>query len=281
MMARMLAVVSGSLLLALLWAGPRSTAARETGTAGAGQPLSLPSSLDLLYPPQAQGPVLLLAMHGMNTALTGILVDLFEEDWPGVAANCESFQVRFEETSALVPEWKDRFDREPVTGLGHAVESGEPDRILGAVQDVGAVCHHCHVDNMVPVQQKYHWPDFGLITLEDPILRADMGYPQFMQMLNVSLTGIGVDVEQDQPENARVHLSALKARMSELTNSCDACHDTARAYFVDQSVHDLITQLEALLEAPQPDALPRRAWPTSAANGSGSANRGHRPSPGR
>ena len=40
----------------------------------------LPASLEALYPPKAGQPVFLLRMFGVNMTLTGIAVDLFEND---------------------------------------------------------------------------------------------------------------------------------------------------------------------------------------------------------
>lgn len=250
MMARPIAVASVSLLFTLLWSGPHDTTASATE---ASAQFSLPSSLEALYPPQAEGPVWYISMHGMNTGLTGVLVDAFEQDWTGAQANYEAFRARFEETSHLVPEWTQRFEIEPVDALGAAVQGRDPGAILGAVQAVGAVCHHCHLDAMVPVQQRFRWPDFKGINVQDPVLGADMPFPQFMQMVNLSLTGIAVDLQQGQPGNALQHVAALKARMTELEGSCEACHDTPRTYFVDQPIKDLIAKIESALNAPKPD----------------------------
>lgn len=209
---------------------------------------ALPASLDGLYFPKSQGPVYLMAMHGLNASLAGIMVDMSENDQSGAAANFERFEKQYRDVSRMVPEWTSWFAAEPVEELGHAVMGGVPGEVMAAAENVGALCHRCHLTYMVPVQQKYHWPDFRTITVHDPVVDADLDYAPFMQMLNASLIGIGMNLEQGQVENARVQLTAFRSRMEELKESCDACHDGARAYFVDERVESLLADMQSALQ---------------------------------
>lgn len=251
MMARVLAVASVLLLLVLSSAGLHSAntvqrAPSQNSQAGA---VTLPASLDALYPPKASSPVLLLAMHGLNTSLAGIAVDVSEDDRQGALANFESFRDRYEETARLVPEWASRYLSQPVEELGRVLASGTPEAVMAAMGNVGAVCHQCHLTTMVPVQQKYHWPDFGEIRIQDPIIKAELDYPSFMQMLNANLSGVGTDLEQGQMENARMQLAALQSRMATLKESCNDCHDSERAYYVDEQVEKLLAGMKEALDA--------------------------------
>jgi cytochrome c556 len=214
---------------------------------------SLPASLDGLYPPKAQRPVLLLAMHGLNAALAGIAVDISENDRAGAMTNFESFEKQYRDTAHLVPEWESWYPTKPVEELGKIVAGGNPGEVMAAVGKVGAVCHHCHLATMVPAQLKYHWPDFGAISVQDPVTGAELDYAAFMQMLNASLVGVGMDLGQAQPENARAQLAALRSRMGTLRESCDACHDTPRAYFVDERVDSLLVDMDRALDAAATD----------------------------
>lgn len=214
---------------------------------------SPPASLDSLYPPKARAPLFLRGMHELNATFTGIVVDLFENDHAGVLANFESFQSQYRENAALVPEWADRYPSEPVEALGKIISGGSPDEVMAEVNRVGAICHDCHLATMVPVQQKYRWPDFQSITVEDPIRMTDLPYPEFMQMLNTSLTGIGIDVAQGQVENARMHLGALATRMASLKEICSACHDTERTYFVDARIDSLLGRMTTALQDTEVD----------------------------
>lgn len=254
MMARVLAVAPGLLLLALFPA--RLEMAGPSGGAPPPREESippLPASLSALYPPTAEGPVLLMAMHGVNAPLAAIGADLGEGDREGVQVDFEAFRVRYAEVSELVPEWREWYPAEPVEALGRAVQDGAPESVMAALGRVGAVCHRCHVATMVPVQQKFHWPEFAGISLHDPVLDRDLDYATFMQMLNANLAGIGADLEQRQVENARTQVAALRLRMGELRTSCEACHDAERAYFVDERVEALLTEMATAMDVPEPD----------------------------
>lgn len=210
-------------------------------------PESPPPSLDALYPPKASGPVFLQTMAELNASLAGIVVDLQENDRAGVMAGFERFQSLYRKTASMVPEWSSRYPEEPLARLEGALREGAPDAVMAAVGRLGAVCHDCHLTAMVPAQQKYRWADFGSITVQDPIRGVDLSYPEFMQMLNMSLAGIGVDLGQGQADGARLHLDALAARMAALRESCGACHDTERAYFVNAGIDSLLSGMRRIL----------------------------------
>jgi len=106
---------------------------------------------------------------------------------------------------------------------------------------------------MVPVQFRYHWPDFSRVTVHDPVLDSDDDFAGFMLKMNFSLAGLGGALQQGQIDNARTHASQLQARMRELRESCAACHDTERAYFVDDGIMQILSGIESALQAPDPD----------------------------
>lgn len=213
-------------------------------------PAPLPTSLEALYPPKAPNPVFLLSMFEMNKSLTGIVVDLFEGDLDHVKTNFEKFKTQYLATSKLVPEWqKEYYPLKPVEELGTSLQTNDRGQVMAAIGNTGMVCHHCHSANMVKVQQKYHWPDFKIIAVPDPLTNQGVDYPTFMQYLNANFTGIGVDLEQGQVENAQKQFQGFKARFQALKESCGSCHDTERKYYVDEGVQSLIDKLGQALEA--------------------------------
>lgn len=210
----------------------------------------LPASLEALYPPNAAAPVFLLSMFEMNNPLAGIVVDLFEGDLDHAKANFEKFRTQYLATSKLVPEWqKAYYPLKPVEELGTALQTNDRNQVMAAIGNVGMVCHNCHTANMVKVQQKYQWPDFKLIAVNDPLTNQGVDYPTLMQYLNANFTGIGVDLEQGQVENARKQFQGFNARFQALKESCGSCHNTERKYYVDESVQSLIAKLGQALEA--------------------------------
>jgi hypothetical protein len=153
----------------------------------------------------------------------------------------------------MVPEWTVDFPSKPVDDLGAALESGEPAQFMPAVERVGHVCHACHVTNMTRVQQKFHWGDFGDITLTDPVSKGDVSFPMFMKMLDGDLSGVQVDLAQGQVDKALEHAVGLAARYETLKEGCEACHDSERTYYVDSGVTGMIERLRALLGSADAD----------------------------
>jgi hypothetical protein len=215
----------------------------------------LPSSLDAYFPPKAKEPVYLFRMMGMATPMSGIIVDLMEQEPPNAIANFEKFKAQYLDVSKLVPEWTKKFPVGPVDDLGQALKTGKQDAVMAAFKQVDEVCTNCHLENMVRVQHKYHWGNFFAIKLKDPVTQEGVGGQEFMQYLDSSLTGITVDLAEGQMDNARKNLQAFKMRFMALKTVCEECHGTSpRKYYVDESVQAMISGLEQTLSDPSPDS---------------------------
>jgi hypothetical protein len=213
----------------------------------------LPAALDAFYPPQADRPLFTMKMLEMEFPFTGIVVDVLEEDIENARGNYEKFRTLYVELSKLIPEWEHKFPIGPVDELGTALQTGHPGAIMGAIENVGMVCHNCHVPNMVRVQQKYHWPDFDMISVQDPLTNDILDYSMFMRYLNVNFTGIFLNLERGNIENAQRYFQGFKARFETLQESCQGCHDTERMYYVDESIQSQIRLLGQTLEQPTID----------------------------
>lgn len=214
----------------------------------------LPESLDNLFPPKAQAPLFLFAMHGMARPFTGIMVDLLEKDFDNAMANYNEFRSQFAGVSKLVPEWTEYFATDRVDNLGEALKSGDQGKIMAAYEQVAEVCANCHFTNMPKVHAKYHWPRFHDVTVTDPLTKEEINFPRLMQYIEVNFLGIGIDLEQGQTENARKHMKGLRARYDALEESCMHCHDTERHYFVDENVQKMLSELENVVMAAKVDA---------------------------
>jgi cytochrome c553 len=205
--------------------------------------LPLPESLKSFYPPVADRPIYLLEMLSLETSFSGIVVDLMEDDLDGARGSFEDFQRKYREVAGMVPEWKGETPEGEVKELGAALASGDKGRAMDAFAAVGGICHRCHVATMVSVQQRYHWGDFGAITVQDPLSRATTGYPQFKKYLAANLAGITVDLRQGQTDNARRQFEGFRARFEALSGSCQGCHEKESRYFVDREMQDTVEEL--------------------------------------
>ena len=219
------------------------------GDGGGGvTPNALPASLDSFYPPKAGQPLYLLNMLAMDNLFLGIAVDVMEDDLQGARGNYEEFKSRYLETLEMIPEWREYFLSEPVEKLGTELKEGDKGKVMSAFGEVGKICHECHISNMVKVQQKYHWGDFGGISVKDPLSKELTDYSTFKQYLATSMAGISVNLRQGQTENARRQFAGFKERFQALKTVCLNCHDQERRYFIDDSVTSLLDELGQTLD---------------------------------
>lgn len=214
----------------------------------------LPASLDNFFPPKAPAPVYLFEMFALSGPFEGIIVDLQQQDIPGVLANYEAFKAQYEKMAGMVPEWTDRFPMEPVEALGKALASGDPAQVGPAMGQVGQVCGSCHLLSQVKAYQKYHWMDFGTVRVTDPLTNESLPWVEYMMRMAGAYSGIANDLQQGQLDNARQNFQAFSAMFKALpTNACVNCHTTPRTYFVDASIQGMVDQLGEVLAAPSPD----------------------------
>jgi cytochrome c556 len=210
-----------------------------------------PSVLDTMYPPNTELPVYQLKMMEMEISMSGILVDLFENDMENVITNFENFKTQYGEVAKLVSEWKNKYPLEPVEGLGNALQSGEQEKVMEAFAELGKVCMDCHIETMAKVQQKYHWIDFREVKTTDPLTGEEANFPAFKKYLSTSFSGIGVNLKEGQIENALKQFEGFNARFQTLKDTCEDCHGTSeRKYYVDESVQAMINNLGQALKEP-------------------------------
>lgn len=212
-----------------------------------GNTTTLPSSLENFYPPKGNGPMYFFAMHEMADPSSGLVCDLFENDLDNARANFESFKKGYIAVSNMVPEWKELFPTAPIDELESAMKTGDPQKIMAAIEGVGGVCDACHMQYMPAVQQKYHWGDFSAISVTDPVTKQDMPFKQSMLLMETSFTGAGIDLKQGQMENARMQFAAFASRFRAMSGTCVGCHDSDRMYYVDSRVMGMIDSLGAQL----------------------------------
>jgi cytochrome c556 len=215
---------------------------------------SVPASLDAYYPPQSPAPAYLLAMMNMERPFSAMVNDIFENDLANAKADFQAFKKSYIDISGMVPEWKQDFPLQPVEELGVALETGDPKKIMPAVEKAGKNCHPCHVTYMAPVQQKYAWDQFRGISVTDPLSGQEVNYADLMQMLNTNFAGLGADVMQGQRQKAQTQLEGFNARFQAMADACMDCHDSERKYYVDESVKSVIANLQLELNKPEINA---------------------------
>lgn len=210
-----------------------------------------PSVLDAMYPPQTEIPVYQMQMMEMAVPMSGILVNLLENDMENVMPNFEFFKAKYTELSKVVPEWEDQFPMGQVEELGEALSSVDQGQVMASFEKVGQVCHDCHVANMVKVQQKYYWLDFNGVEITDPLTNEYINFPKLMQNFDLSFVGMMVDLQEGQLENALKHFEGFNARFQTLKDTCGDCHGTIeRKYYVDDEIQGMIDNLGQAIKNP-------------------------------
>jgi len=132
---------------------------------------------------------------------------------------------------------------EPVEALGAAVATGETPAVMAAVDSVGAVCHNCHVQAMPQAHFRFSWADFADVEGLDPLTQEAVPFGILMRYLGANFIGITNDLRQGQPENAAMQLQAFRARFDAVGETCQACHDGERRYFVDSDIDSLLDDI--------------------------------------
>ena len=212
--------------------------------------MELPGSLDKLYPPQAPGPVYLGEMIKLANHFSGIQTDLAEGDVENALVNFKAFADQYESVAKLVPEWESYYSVSDVSELGTALRSGDQQQIGSAFKKIGAQCHDCHSHNMTSTYQRYHWGDYDRISLNDPLSGEEISFARLMQLTAADLDGIGNDLGQGQTEQALVHARGLGQRYQALRETCFACHDSERRYYVDDEIMGMIAEIESVVSQP-------------------------------
>ena len=212
-----------------------------------------PAKLDSLYPPLAQAPLYQIKMIELGTLYSGFVLRIFEGDRSGAKVLFDSFREQYEALSEIVPQWIDDFPSQPLDELAALIEEGEPGEITAYAEKLGNICHSCHISNLPKVQQKYHWDDFSIISLTDPLSNDATDYRKFKMSLEMSFTGMGMELQQGQIEKAIGHFENFNRGLEQLKESCGACHDVERKYFVDAVIDELVSKLGTELQAESPD----------------------------
>lgn len=213
----------------------------------------LPASLDSYYPPITRAPVYLLDMFSIATPMQGIGADLYENDMAGARENFEAFKSAYLKMAGMVDEWKEKFPMAPLDTLDQALKIGDIERIGLAMAKIGDVCTSCHLVNQTKAYQKYHWPDFGLQSLSDPVSGGDLSWHDFMMSMSDNYSAISTSLQQGQMENARSNFQSFNLRFKSMAEGCFGCHDTPRTSYTDASVQDLIKELGIALDDSAPD----------------------------
>ena len=130
-------------------------------------------------------------MGAMETHLTDGNMDKAKEYFV-------AFKAEYLKISKMVPEWSKHFPSEPMDNLEKALDSGDPVKILPAVQGVGKTCAECHQEHRPEVWYKYHWKDFETIKIPDPVTVKLLGFVEYMFGLHHSYSATNTYLSEEK-----------------------------------------------------------------------------------
>lgn len=92
-----------------------------------------------------------------------------------------------------------------------------------------------------------------MVSAYDPQTERELSFVDLMQMLATTFTGIAVDLEEGQVDQARERWRAFAALFGSMKETCGTCHDTERKYYVDATMQAAVDQLGEALSGSQID----------------------------
>jgi len=213
----------------------------------------LPASLNVLYPPVTDAPVFLFKMIEMANSLNAIEINFFEADYENMQGSFNRFKTVYTEFLGLVPEWKEYFSLKKVDDLELALNLKEIEKVGLAFENLGKVCHTCHAANMTRVQHKFEWGNFSDISVTDPVNGKENSFSEHMHFMTISYDGIITDLIEGQLEYSRKHFADFNSRFEAMSETCMACHDSERKYYVDDNIINMIKAIREEIEKEKPE----------------------------
>lgn len=214
---------------------------------------TLPASLANLYPPKSKQPEWQLQMQRMTAPLEALMSDLSEGDTANASKDFQEFKSLYAATAKLVPEWEKAFPMAPIDEADTALQSGNQEKLMAAMSKVEGVCSDCHAQSMADAQFVYRWPDITELKVTDPVSKKAMPYLEFKGAMSANFSGIGVDLQQGQPEAAKKQYQEFAQRFAAHAGICVSCHKTERRYYITAEIQTSIKNLGALLTQPPKD----------------------------
>ncbi len=184
-------------------------------------------------------------MIALGNAFTGVVSDVLSGDMKSAEADLASFKDLYSQLSRLIPEWRDLYPSELLAQAEKAfqavVRSKDPALFIAALDKVENVCSSCHRSHMAAVHFKFHWKNFGDLTVKDPLNGKDINVVRSMQILNLGFAGSWIDFTQEQPEASANRYREFNAAFQSLKGTCQECYQKSeRNCFVDENSQALI-----------------------------------------
>lgn len=228
---------------------PAEAAASEEG---------IPPSLARYYPPRDKKRTYTIEMLELGRLLGSLSTDVRAlnggNDRTRILEELEGFARQYQKVAAMTPEWASYFATAEIPLLREAIQGGQPrESIEPMLAKLADSCTQCHSREMFKVQAIYHWPTFADVEGQDAAGEA-VPFHETMVRLATRLGALPTAVRRADWAEARNHQREVTVQFALLEESCGACHQAPRTYFVDERVKAEILRLGAMVRRQDPDA---------------------------
>jgi cytochrome c556 len=190
-------------------------------------------------------------MYDMGENMIGITINIQQGDMVNAKKSYQAFAKNYDNSAALVPEWKDYYNKSPVEKMGAALDAGDIPGVFKSMGDVGAGCSNCHKNTMPAVWNKYNWKDFRNVMINTP----NPEEPQLpwsaakMKYLVPGFDGIGINIKQGNQTGAKQSFELFSIMFNNTKQACSACHATERRYYVSDDIMGMIKTMGKEIDA--------------------------------
>ncbi|MBK3331739.1 hypothetical protein GWK41_01505 [Persephonella atlantica] len=189
----------------------------------------VPRELSNYYPPKSENMEFTQLMHLLSTSMTGVVVNLKEEDWNNAQKWAERLQKNYLKIGKMVKKWDKLLKKDEVHKLQQAIKSRNKQEAFRSVQVVGKSCVQCHKNYKLSVKVKFHSPDFSGFSLEDPVTGLDYSLKDYMKAMTQDMKLVKIYFLDGKKDKARRAGFNFIKRFEGLTQMCSDCHTNKKS----------------------------------------------------
>ncbi|WP_456374098.1 hypothetical protein [Thiolapillus sp.] len=210
-----------------------------------------PASLEKWYRPANERDVWLHTMFRLRREMQAVAEYAALEDKVRLQKWLARLQKDYLSIGDMVPEWKDELEDGLLKKMRLAADSGDAEALARAQKKLRKSCQSCHVEYKLVAALRYRAPDFSAVKVESEETLDEEEYSRVMARLSLLLNRVKIAGEDGRQQAAMDALDQLEQRLSDLGESCSACHkkERSREIILGQEARTSLAQVRKGLEA--------------------------------
>ncbi|WP_457638752.1 hypothetical protein [Persephonella sp.] len=183
-----------------------------------------PDELSNYYPPKSEKMEFVELMHSLSLSVTGIVVNLKEEDWKNVHRWAEKLEKDYLKIGKMVDKWDRLLKKEDAKNLVKFAKEKNKGGVRQSLQAVGRSCTQCHKNYKLSAKVKYHSPDFSGMKIEDPVTGLKYSVEDYMKAMTDDFKQMRIHaVEGEKTKTRKTGFNFIR-RFEGMTQICSDCH---------------------------------------------------------